>query len=324
MLVIFRFLIVLSVLTSVAHPAWAKSRAILFGGYDRPKGNISPEFNDFANNMSTLGRALGERGFEIEILFEENSGSRTDASYKRTRGFDGGSRESIEISLESTPPTYLGYATERALRSRLQEAASDLNPGDQLLIAITTHGELDRVSRQFGIRISATRLLDLRGFAREFSRLKTKGIRLGFFLTPCYAGSILSYLSTYGCAMSLSPATNVSYSDSLTSDLFGGASYTFWDLYSRFLQVTRTDDFPTISSLPVDGANALSHLNNPDESELTSEELKLFTTVYLIDTSTPNTRRPNHYREAYLQWMLPRLQATRSSPTGFDCAQFLF
>ena len=321
---ITRLLIVLSVITLPTPSAWAKSRAILFGGYDQPSGAISPEYNDFANNLATLGRELGERGFEIELLFEENSGSLTDESYKRTRGFDGGSRESILSGLSYAPPHHLGYATERSLRARLQRAETELEPGDQLLLAITSHGELIPPSQAFGVRISPQQLLDLRTYARELARLKSKGIRLGFFLTPCYAGTILPFLSGYGCAMSLSPATNVSYSDSLTGELFRGGAYNFWELYSRFLNVTRTDDFPTLSALPLDAANAFSHLNGSEESVLTAQALNLFTSVYLIDTDSPSSRRPYYYRERYRDWMRSRVRAIHTTPIGMDCARFLF
>jgi hypothetical protein len=203
----------LALTTSLSATAQTHSNqweAIVFGGVDAAK---APE-NSFQKSFIRVSSALSQNGWIVQPLFG-NEGN--------CRGC--GSTWDIDpiAAAANLLPSQVPKASKRELLNKLDAAIAHLRSGDQLLVAIDTHGmaayegpidttrlsvfdekdphsikenQLDSTGNQIG-----TMLVDDPDLIARYQTLKDKGVKLAFGSDSCFSGPTAKVLGKFGCVV---------------------------------------------------------------------------------------------------------------------------
>lgn len=182
------------ILLSSAIQAWAKKEILIIGGGGEPAGETTI-FDDSVRNLGKLSKSAG---------------------WTPTVVFNGGHRQSEGIAKDvGGSKTYSGTLANidkqlALLKQKIQNGT--LKKGDQLMIAVNTHGADKRgnelthsVAAKDGL-FNVDRLKEVRDLAEK------KGVQLAILDNSCYSGYTIKLGTDKTCVMSAA-STNVGYSN---------------------------------------------------------------------------------------------------------------
>jgi hypothetical protein len=224
-------------------------RAILFGG-SCEEGSTT---NDFHDGFIQIATQLNGSGWDVRPSFAGDSahcaGTAADPCPSGVNVAEW-SAASIAQAAGKDPST-VGRASRASLLASLDQAATDLKSGDELLLVIDTHGYGEQVQGQtywdHGICISSDQpggkvanfdpatgqmnspnkeglmYLSDPDLQRKLKNLASLGVKMGFLDDSCYGGGSLPQLSTYGCTMASTTSQLVNFETGDTSSNADGS-----------------------------------------------------------------------------------------------------
>jgi hypothetical protein len=245
-------------------------RAVVFGG-SCEEGSTT---NDFHDSFVTISAALNGAGWDVRPLFAGDSAHCSVASTDPSCQGSSPAANCCPAGLDLTEwsvtaiaqaagkdPSTVGRASKGALIQSLQQAATELSPGDELLLVIDTHGYGEQAKGQtywdHGICVSSDRphgtvanfdpasnqmnaankeglmYMSDPDLQASLKKLQSAGVKMGFLDDSCYGGGSIPQLAAYGCTMASTTAQLVNFENDDTSsggESSNGISYNLPDL----------------------------------------------------------------------------------------------
>jgi hypothetical protein len=302
------FLSVLNVITPdalarSADPSRNSSRAILFGG----SCDEGARQNSFLGSLDLLASGLVKSGWDVRPLYEGDIARCTLASgdsacqgstpsedccpaYADRRNW---SVESLAAA-SGKPAASIGRASVRELLESLDQASHDLKSGDQLLIAINTHGygyaQPGQTELKHYICVSSDAphgrvtwtnpdtgsinsapsglfSIDDSRLQNRLQKLKGAGVKLAFLDDSCNSGGSVPSFSPYGCVMTATGSQQENVSPIYSGTIVVGSK--------PVMESSGTDTFFNLADLLNLQPPQLARLSLGHPHRLTMEELWL-------------------------------------------------
>jgi hypothetical protein len=271
------------------------NRAILFGG----SCDDGAKQNSFLQSFNLLASGLVKNGWDVHPLYE---GDVARCSIPTNNSACQGSSPSLDCcpayadmsgwSVDSLaaasgkPASSIGRGSARELLNSLDQASQDLKSGDQLLIAINTHGFgyaqpgttetkhyicvssddphgrvswLDPNTGSTSSGKSGLFPIDDPQLLSRLQKLKDAGVKLAFLNDSCYSGGTIPSFAQYGCVMSATGSQQENVSASYQAN-----TATSW-----------TDTTYNLADLLTSSSSNLEQLSLGHGNRLTMEELWL-------------------------------------------------
>jgi hypothetical protein len=279
------------------------SRAIIFGG----SCDDGARQNSFLGSLNLLASGLVKSGWDVHPLYEGDiarctvpssdgacQGSAPSAdccpSYADMSGW---SVDSLAAA-SGKPASSIGRASVQNLLNSLDQASQDLKSGDQLLVAINTHGFgyaqpgttktkhyicvssdaphgrvtwTDPNSGSAASGISGLFSIDDPRLQTRLQALKDAGIKLAFLDDSCNSGGSVPSFSQYGCVMTATGSQQENVSQVYSGTVVVGSKTT--------MASSGTDTFYNLADLLNSQSSQLSPLSLGHAHHLTMEELWL-------------------------------------------------
>jgi hypothetical protein len=207
--------------------ALAANRAIVIGG-NCEDGNPR---NLFLEDMALTTKALSEKGWDVQAFFD---GAARDCKFLSTDPKCTTSPKDIHCCPAGVEPqgwdsTKLGSretigdvkdASKDNLISALKASADQLNPGDQLLIDVQTHGGHGNKNYSHTWCIKGAKYdglhVDDADLQAALDSVKKKGVKIAILDQSCYSGGSIEPLKRFGCVISATEADSTNTQAPLT------------------------------------------------------------------------------------------------------------
>jgi hypothetical protein len=279
------------------------ARAIIFGG----SCDEGARQNSFLGSFNLLASGLVKNGWDVRPLYEGDiarctipssdsacQGSMPSAdccpSYADMSAW---SVDSLAAA-SGKPASSIGRASAQNLLTSLDQAAQDLKSGDQLLVAINTHGYgyaqpgttetkhyicvssdaphgrvtwTDPNSGSTASGISGLFSIDDPRLQTRLQSLKDAGIKLAFLDDSCNSGGSVPSFSQYGCVMTATGSQQENVAQVYSGTVVVGSK--------AIMASSGTDTFYNLADLLNSQPQQLSQLSLGHAHRLTMEELWL-------------------------------------------------